>query len=102
MNGVDKGHGVGVRVPSANAVRFFSLTKQSSPRLKVPQPITDITSPNIICNTNYVQPVSQTVISVPAGGQVTAQFHHTSAGFVGGDPADPLDPTNKGRALLSV
>ncbi|KAF9468474.1 glycosyl hydrolase family 61-domain-containing protein [Collybia nuda] len=81
VNGVDQGHAVGVRVPSTNA------------------PITDITSPNIICNTDYIQPVSKTIINVPAGGQVTAQFHHTSAGYIGKDPADPLDPTNKGPVI---
>jgi len=81
VNGVDQGLGVGVRVPAANT------------------PITDLTSNNIICNTGFIQPVSQTVIPVPAGGQVTAQFHKTSAGYIGPDPADPLDPTNKGPVL---
>jgi len=81
VNGVDQGHSVGVRVPSANT------------------PITDITSSNIICNTGFIQPVSQVVIPVAAGAQVTAQFHRTSAGYTGPDPADPLDPTNKGPVL---
>ncbi|TFK40734.1 glycoside hydrolase family 61 protein G [Crucibulum laeve] len=81
VNGVDQGHGVGVRVPTANTA------------------ITDVTSPNLICNTNFIQPVSQAVISVPAGSKVTAQFHKTSAGYVGPDPSDPLDPTNKGPIL---
>ncbi|KAG6916440.1 hypothetical protein DXG01_006768 [Tephrocybe rancida] len=82
VNGVDQGLGVGVRVPIANT------------------PITDITSNSIICNTGFIQPISQVVIPVPAGGQVTAQFHKTSAGYVGPDPADPLDPTNKGPVLI--
>ncbi|MBH0005038.1 glycoside hydrolase family 61 protein, partial [Pseudoalteromonas sp. SWYJZ12] len=73
--------GVGVRVPSSN------------------NPIKDVTSPDIICNTNFIQPVSNAVVTVPAGSQVTAQFHKTSAGYVGPDPADPLDPTNKGPVL---
>ncbi len=60
------------------------------------QPVTDITSKNLICNSGFVQPVSDVVASVPAGGVVAAEFHHTSAGYVGPDPADPLDPTNKG------
>lgn len=81
VNGVDQGHGVGVRVPAANI------------------PMTDINSNNIICNTGFIQPVSQAVISVTAGAQVTAQFHKTSAGYVGPDPADPLDPTNKGPVM---
>ncbi|KAJ7600768.1 glycoside hydrolase family 61 protein G [Mycena floridula] len=82
INGVDQGHGVGVRVPSSNA------------------PITDLTSPNLICNTGFIQPVSQTVLQVPAGAQVTAQFHHTSAGAPATkDPSDPTDPTDKGPIL---
>ena len=58
--------------------------------------MTDITSNSIICNTGFETPVSQTVVKVPAGAQFTAEFHHTSAGYVGPDPSDPLDPTDKG------
>ncbi|CAL1712873.1 unnamed protein product [Somion occarium] len=81
VNGVDLGHGVAVRVPSTNTG------------------ITDITSNNLICNTNFVQPVSSVVATVPAGSTVTAHFHHLSAGYVGPDPSEPLDPTNKGPVL---
>jgi hypothetical protein len=69
------------------------------------QPITDLSSNNIICNTGFITPVSQTVMPVKGGDQVTAIFHKTSAGDPGhGDPADPLDPTNKGmtNVLLRV
>lgn len=62
------------------------------------QPVTDISSPSIICNTGFIQPVSSAVASVPAGGVVSAEFHRTSAGYIGPDPADPLDPTNKGES----
>jgi hypothetical protein len=41
------------------------------------------------------------VINVPAGAQVTAQFHRTAAGYLGPDPADPIDPTNKGKCTRS-
>lgn len=58
--------------------------------------MTDVTSNNIICNSGFMQPVSQTVVQVPAGSTFTAEFHHTSAGYVGADPGDPLDPTDKG------
>ncbi|KAJ6559069.1 glycoside hydrolase [Mycena vulgaris] len=75
VNGVDQGHGVGVRA------------------------ITDLSSASMACNTGFVQPVSQTVIPVSAGSNVTAQFHHTSAGYVGPDPADPIDSTNKGPVI---
>ncbi|KAJ6559066.1 glycosyl hydrolase family 61-domain-containing protein [Mycena vulgaris] len=81
VNGVDQGHGVGVRVPISNAA------------------ITDLSSASMACNTGFVQPVSQTVIPVSAGSNVTAQFHHTSAGFIGPDPADPIDATNKGPVI---
>ncbi|KAI0802095.1 glycosyl hydrolase family 61-domain-containing protein [Irpex lacteus] len=81
VNGVEQGHGVAVRVPASNA------------------PVTDITSNSLICNTGFETPVSQTVVKVPAGAQFTAEFHHTSAGYVGPDPSDPLDPTDKGPIL---
>ncbi|KAF4617796.1 hypothetical protein D9613_005982 [Agrocybe pediades] len=81
VNGVDQGHGVGVRVPSSNNA------------------ITDVTSNNIICNTGFVQPVSTAVIPVKGGDKITAQFHHYSAGYLGPDPSDPVDPTNKGPVL---
>lgn len=78
VNGVYEGLAVGVRVPAANT------------------PVTDITSNDIICNTGFEQPVSDAVITVPAGATVTASFHKTSAGYLGPDPADPLDPGDKG------
>ncbi|KAI0755159.1 glycosyl hydrolase family 61-domain-containing protein [Daedaleopsis nitida] len=81
VDGVALGHDVAVRVPTSNV------------------PVTDLTSNDIICNTNFVQPVSDVVASVPAGGVVTAEFHRTSAGYIGPDPADPLDPTNKGPVI---
>ncbi|KAK0201881.1 glycosyl hydrolase family 61-domain-containing protein [Desarmillaria ectypa] len=84
VNGVDQGHAVGVRVPSSNA------------------PITDIDSNGLICNTNFIQPISDEVIKVAAGDKITAQFHHTSAGYVGPDPSDPLDPTNKGLKWFKI
>ncbi|KAK0244233.1 glycosyl hydrolase family 61-domain-containing protein [Armillaria nabsnona] len=81
VDGVNQGHAVGVRVPSTNA------------------PVTDINSNDLICNTNFIQPVSDAVIKVAGGETVTAQFHRTSAGYTGPDPADPIDPTEKGPVL---
>ncbi|KAI0769045.1 glycosyl hydrolase family 61-domain-containing protein [Trametes elegans] len=81
VNGVDQGHGIAVRVPSTNV------------------PVKDIASDDIICNTNFIQPVSEAVASVPAGSIVAAEFHHTPAGYVGPDPSDPLDPTKKGPVI---
>ncbi|KAI0688897.1 glycosyl hydrolase family 61-domain-containing protein [Earliella scabrosa] len=81
VDGIALGHGVAVRVPSSNA------------------PVTDLTSTDLICNKNFVQPISDVIASVPAGGVVQAEFHHTAAGYTGPDPSDPLDPTNKGPLL---
>ncbi|KAI0632030.1 glycosyl hydrolase family 61-domain-containing protein [Trametes polyzona] len=81
VDGVAQGHGVAVRVPSTN------------------DPVKDITSDDIICNKDFIQPVSKVVASVPAGSVVSAEFHHTPAGYVGPDPSDPLDPTNKGPVI---
>jgi len=81
VNGVDQGHEVGIRVPSYDG------------------PITDVTSDDLICNGGinpYQQPVSQVVITVPAGSPVTTEWHHTLAGADPSDPADPIDPSHKG------
>jgi len=84
VNGVSQGHQVGIRVPSYDG------------------PITDVTSNDVICNGGinpYVTPVSQTVIPVPAGAQVTAEWHHTLTSAGTGDAADPIDPSHKGPIL---
>ncbi|KAL0580644.1 hypothetical protein V5O48_001374 [Marasmius crinis-equi] len=107
VNGVDQGHAVGVRVPTSNNVRhltnatsFISPVPGLTIRHLLPvQPIKDVASNDIICNAGFIQPVSSAKIAVTAGDQVTAQFHHTSAGYTGPDPSDPLDPTNKGPFL---
>ncbi|KAG9219621.1 hypothetical protein CCMSSC00406_0006057 [Pleurotus cornucopiae] len=65
VNGVSAGHTVGIRVPDYDG------------------PITDVTSNDVICNGGinpYHQPVSQTIIPVPAGATVTAEWHHTLSG----------------------
>ncbi|KXN88104.1 putative endo-beta-1,4-glucanase D, partial [Leucoagaricus sp. SymC.cos] len=65
-------------------------------------PITDVNSNDIICNGGinpYHQPVSQKVITVPAGAQVTAEWHHTLDGASPSDPADPIDPSHHGPVL---
>ena len=84
------------------------------------QPITDVTSNDLICNGGinpYHQPVSQAIITVPAGATVTAQviqpafffsfgvcadqifqWHHT-LNQVANDPADPIDASHKGPVL---
>lgn len=85
VNGVDQGHINGIRVPTYDG------------------PITDVTSDDLICNGGinpYQQPVSQVVIQVPAGAQMTAEWHHTLAGADPSDPQDPIDPSHKGPVIV--
>ena len=68
----------------------------------VAQPITDVTSNDLICNGGinpYLQPVSKAIIDVPAGGQVTAEWHHTLNSAGTGDAADPIDASHKGPVM---
>ncbi|GJE95940.1 glycoside hydrolase family 61 protein [Phanerochaete sordida] len=84
VNGVDQGHLVGIRVPSYDG------------------PVTDVTSNGIICNgveNPFTTPVSKTVITVPAGATVTAEWHHTLDGADPSDSADPVDPSHKGPVI---
>ncbi|PAV17130.1 glycoside hydrolase family 61 [Pyrrhoderma noxium] len=84
VNGVDQGHLVGIRVPDYDG------------------PITDVTSNDVICNGGinpYHQPISTTVITVPAGSSVTAEWHHSLAGADPSDPADPVDSSHKGPVI---
>ncbi|KAF9046519.1 endoglucanase II [Panaeolus papilionaceus] len=83
VNGVSQGRLNGIRVPEYNG------------------PIMDVTSRDIICNGGvnpYKQPVSQTVIPVPAGAQVTAQWHYMLTSKTG-DHSDPIDPSHNGPIL---
>lgn len=43
--------------------------------------------------------MSMAVIKVPAGAQVTAEWHHTLAGADPSDSADPVDPSHKGPVI---
>ncbi|KAF5369396.1 hypothetical protein D9758_002798 [Tetrapyrgos nigripes] len=85
VNGVDQGHLTGIRVPDYDG------------------PIMDVTSNDVICNGGinpYHQPLPSAVIQVPAGAQVTAEWHHTLSGADPSDPADPIDPSHKGPLLV--
>nr|AFO72238.1 glycoside hydrolase family 61 protein I [Heterobasidion parviporum] len=84
VNGVDQGHITGIRVPDYDG------------------PITDVTSNDLICNGGinpYHQPMSTAIITVPAGAQVTTEWHHTLAGADPSDSADPIDPSHKGPII---
>ncbi|KAI0337490.1 glycoside hydrolase family 61 protein [Trametopsis cervina] len=83
VNGVDQGVLTGIRVPDYDG------------------PITDVTSNDLICNGGinpYHQPVSQAVITAPAGSTLTAQWHHT-LNQVAGDSQDPIDSSHKGPVI---
>ena len=66
------------------------------------QPITDVTSNDLICNGGinpYHTPISTDIITVPAGATLTAEWHHTLDGADPSDPADPIDPSHKGPVI---
>ncbi|KAF9468482.1 glycosyl hydrolase family 61-domain-containing protein [Collybia nuda] len=84
VNGVSQGHLTGIRVPDYDG------------------PISDVSSNDIICNGGinpYHQPMSTSVINVPAGAQVTAEWHHTLDGANPSDSSDPIDPSHHGPVL---
>ena len=60
-----------------------------------------MTSSDIICNggPDPLTHISPVVITVPAGAQVTAEWHHTLSGADPSDPADPIDPSHKGPVI---
>jgi cellulase len=84
VNGVSPGHEVGVRVVNTN------------------NPVMDVTSNDMICNggvNSFVQPMTKTVVNVPAGAQVTAEYHHTLNSANTGDPDDPIAGSHKGPLI---
>ncbi|KAF7291755.1 CBM1 domain-containing protein [Mycena chlorophos] len=84
VNGVDQGHLTAIRVPTYDG------------------PITDVTSNDLICNGGinpYNLPLPNTTITVPAGSQFTAEWHHTLAGADPSDSQDPIDPSHKGPIM---
>lgn len=60
---------------------YCRISDDSARAHEVPwQPITDVTSNDVICNGGinpYHQPISKSIINVPAGSPVTAEFHHS-------------------------
>lgn len=84
VNGVSQGHLTGIRVVDYDG------------------PIMDVTSNDIICNGGinpYHTPLPNTTITVPAGAQFTAEWHHTLSGADPTDAQDPVDPTHHGPVI---
>ncbi|KAG9018751.1 hypothetical protein FRB90_010058 [Tulasnella sp. 427] len=86
VNGVDQGYLNGIRYPTYDG------------------PITDVTSNDVICNGGpnpLVKPYSKTVINVPAGATVQAEWHHVLQpnGYDSSDKADPIDPSHLGPTI---
>ncbi|KAJ7676162.1 glycosyl hydrolase family 61-domain-containing protein [Mycena rosella] len=85
VNGVSQGHLTGIRVPDYDG------------------PITDVTSNGIPhlqwWNQSIPHALPNTTITVPAGAQVTAEWHHTLDGADPTDSQDPIDPSHKGPVI---
>lgn len=79
VNGADQGQLVGVRAPQDD------------------YPIQNVNDGNIVCNTGLVQPVSQSVISVPSGARVGTLWGHVLGGAQSAnDPDNPIASSHKG------
>ncbi|PVF94636.1 hypothetical protein CPB86DRAFT_633875 [Serendipita vermifera] len=84
VNGVSQGHLTGIRVPNYDG------------------PITDVTSNDVICNGGpnpLITPYPTTVIDIPAGASVTAEWHHTLDGLNPSDGDDPISASHKGPVI---
>lgn len=74
---------VGVRAPSTN------------------NPVQDVTSSAITCNTGLLSPVSTKVISIPAGAKVGTWWQHVIGGPQGAsDPDNPIASSHKGPLIV--
>ncbi|KUJ24121.1 glycoside hydrolase [Mollisia scopiformis] len=83
VNGVDQGQLVGVRAPA------------------VDNPVKDVTSPDIACNTGLKAPVSTAVVTVPAGAIVSAWYQHVLGGpQMAGDKDNPIAASHKGPLMV--
>ncbi|KAG8769921.1 hypothetical protein FRC15_004317 [Serendipita sp. 397] len=85
VNGGSAGHLKGIRYPTYDG------------------PIYDVTTNDIICNGGLnplVTPYDTTIIDVPAGATVTAEFHHTLTSAGTGDTDDPISSGHKGPIMV--
>jgi len=82
VNDVDQGQLVGVRAPAVN------------------NPVLDVTSPSVACNTGLKSPVSSAVVTIPAGAEVGAWYQHVLGGpQMAGDPDNPIAKSHKGPIM---
>ncbi|KAL1642767.1 hypothetical protein SLS58_005271 [Diplodia intermedia] len=83
VDGQDQGLMTGVRTPTSN------------------NPLQNVQDPNFACNSGFSSPVSSTVINVPAGAQVGAQYQHIIGGPQGSnDPDNPIAASHKGPVIV--
>lgn len=82
VNDVSQGHLFGVRAPASN------------------NPIQDVTSSAITCNSPLYSPVSTDVIEVAPGDQFGMQWNHNIAGPTAGDADDPIASSHKGPVMV--
>ncbi|TVY43903.1 hypothetical protein LOCC1_G003530 [Lachnellula occidentalis] len=79
VNGTDQGQLVGINPPAVN------------------NPIHFVTGSSIACNTGLVSPLSNTVLTIPAGAKVSAWFEHVLGGAQNSTDADnPIASSHKG------
>ncbi|KIM29923.1 carbohydrate-binding module family 1 protein [Serendipita vermifera MAFF 305830] len=84
INGVDQGHNTGIRVPSYNG------------------PITDVTSVYMSCNGGdnpLITPYPTAIVNIPAGAQVTTEWHHGGNGADANDGDDPIATSHLGPIM---
>ncbi|GME35968.1 Glycoside hydrolase family 61 [Neofusicoccum parvum] len=83
VNGQDQGLMTGVRTPTSN------------------NPLQNVQDQNFACNSGFSSPVSSTVIDIPAGAKVGAQYQHVIGGPQGSnDPDNPIASSHKGPVIV--
>ncbi|KAF2500549.1 glycoside hydrolase [Lophium mytilinum] len=83
VNGNDFGQLVGIRSPDSD------------------NPIQDVNSGNMACNTGFHSPVSSKVIDVPVGAKVGVMWGHVIGGAQSaGDPDNPIAKSHKGPVIF--
>ncbi|SJL01022.1 uncharacterized protein ARMOST_04338 [Armillaria ostoyae] len=95
VDGVSAGHLEGIRVHDYD--RLALLLWSDGPEYISTQFLRDIFCNGVI--NPYHTPISTTIITVPAGSTVTAEWHHTLDGANSADSSDPIDSSHKGAVM---